>query len=82
MMLILRRYASSDFHAVWALHQLASQISGVPTRASYFSDLPHIESIFLNSGGEFVVGEYDGQVVATNLVRASFSPVASEADLR
>jgi ribosomal protein S18 acetylase RimI-like enzyme len=64
MTLVLRRYEPSDLQVVWALHQLASQGAGVPTPESYFSDLQDVEFAFLNSGGEFVVGEYQGQIVA------------------
>jgi GNAT superfamily N-acetyltransferase len=64
MSLVLRRYEPSDIQAVWTLHQLASQEAGVPTPAPYFSDLHDIESAFLNRGGEFVVGESQGQIVA------------------
>jgi ribosomal protein S18 acetylase RimI-like enzyme len=64
MTLVLRRYKLSDFQAIWALHQLASHVAGVPTPEPYFSDLHDIESAFLNNGGEFVVGEYQGQIVA------------------
>jgi GNAT superfamily N-acetyltransferase len=50
--------------AVWALHQLASHIAGVPTSGAYFSDLQQIESTFLDRAGEFIVGEYAGPLVA------------------
>jgi ribosomal protein S18 acetylase RimI-like enzyme len=64
MTLVLRRYKPSDVQAVWALHQLASQVAGVPTPEAYFSDLHDVESACLNASGEFVVGEYQGQIVA------------------
>jgi ribosomal protein S18 acetylase RimI-like enzyme len=64
MMLVLRRYEPSDLQAVWALHQHASQVAGVPTPEPYFSDLHDVEGAFLNRGGECVVGAYQGQMVA------------------
>jgi GNAT superfamily N-acetyltransferase len=64
MTLVLKRYEPSDLQAVWALHRLASQGAGVPTPEPYFAELHDIESAFLNSGGAFVVGEYEGQIVA------------------
>jgi ribosomal protein S18 acetylase RimI-like enzyme len=64
MTLVLRRYEPSDLQAVWALHQLASQVAGVPTPEPYFSDLHDVEAAFLNHGGEFVVGDHEGHVVA------------------
>jgi ribosomal protein S18 acetylase RimI-like enzyme len=64
MTLVLRRYEPSDLQAVWGLHQRASHVAGVPTPEPYFSDLHDVESTFLNSGGEFVVGEYKGHIVA------------------
>jgi hypothetical protein len=63
MILVLRRYEPSDLQAVWALHQLASQVAGVATPEASFSDLHDGESAFLDSGGEFVVGEYEGHIV-------------------
>jgi len=69
MTIALRRYEPSDLQAVWALHQLASQVAGVPTPELYFSDLHDVESAFLNSGGEFVVGECQGYIVAMGGLR-------------
>jgi GNAT superfamily N-acetyltransferase len=64
MTLVLRRYDPSDSQAVWALHRLASEVAGLPTPEQYFSDLHDVESTFINSSGEFIVGEYKGQIVA------------------
>ena len=63
MILVLRWYEPSDLQAVWALHRLASQVAGVPTREPSSSDLHDVESAFLNSDGEFGVGEYEGHIV-------------------
>jgi ribosomal protein S18 acetylase RimI-like enzyme len=63
-MLVLRRYEPSDYQAVWALHQLASHVAGVPTPEAYFSDLHQIESTFFKRGGKFIVGECAGHLVA------------------
>ncbi len=63
-MLIQRRYKKSDLDCILALHNLASEEIGVPTPDSYFSDLHQIEEVFLNNDGEFVVGEYEGRIVA------------------
>src|SRR5688572_8911924 len=69
MELTLRRYTASDSQAVQALHRLASQAAGVPEPEGYFSDLDDIEARFLKSGGEFIVGEYAGRIVAMGGVR-------------
>jgi ribosomal protein S18 acetylase RimI-like enzyme len=69
MTLVLRQYEPSDLQAVWALHQLASQVAGVPTPEPYFWDLHDVKSAFINSGGEFVVGEYQGHIVAMGGVK-------------
>ena len=34
-------------------------------------DIRHIEEVYLQSGGEFLVGEYDGQVVAMGALKRS-----------
>ncbi|HLV98857.1 MAG TPA: GNAT family N-acetyltransferase [Ktedonobacterales bacterium] len=64
-MLNIRRYQSSDSDIVWKLHNDAM----VPTGAhlgndSWYDDVLHIDEVYLQNGGEYLVGEYDGQVVA------------------
>ncbi len=80
--LVLRRYEPFDLQAVWALHQLASQVAGVPTPEPYFSDLHDVEAAFLNSGGEFVVGEYQGQIVAMGGLKRTAGDRAEIARMR
>ncbi len=58
---------------------MCPDISGVHASERYFADLKQIELQFLNSGGEFVVGEHEGQIVAigglkkTSAVRAEIT---------
>jgi ribosomal protein S18 acetylase RimI-like enzyme len=82
MMLMLRPYEPSDLPAIWALHQLASQVAGVPTPELYFSDLQNIESAFLTNGGTFVVGEYEGQIVAMGGLKRTASDRAEITRIR
>lgn len=60
----LRRYRPADHERVLKLHDepmraLGEFIDGVPD-----SDVSDIKRSYLDSGGEFLVGEYDGRIVA------------------
>jgi GNAT superfamily N-acetyltransferase len=59
----IRQYRTSDLDRVWALHGVAVKDIGAEAPDSYFADLKQIEAAFL-MGGEFVVGEYGGTIVA------------------
>lgn len=62
----LRRYRPDDRDAVWAVHERAFRASALPfvEEAPIDRDLRHVESAYLESGGEFLVGEIDGEMVA------------------
>lgn len=68
-MLAVRQFRSSDYESVWDLHRLAVDGIGVSAPESYFADLNEIESAFLNNRGDFVVGEYEGKIVAMGALR-------------
>jgi ribosomal protein S18 acetylase RimI-like enzyme len=64
-MLTIRRFQSADHDAVWHLHKLALQESGAfVENGPWDEDLHQIEATYINKGGEFLVGVYEGQVVA------------------
>jgi ribosomal protein S18 acetylase RimI-like enzyme len=64
-MLKIRRYRASDHDAVWDLHNLAlNQVGAHGGNGSWDEDLHHIESVYLEAGGEFVVGTIGGRIVA------------------
>lgn len=69
--LTVRRYKSSDHDAVWNLHVLAlnstEQIRHIA--GPWDDDLHAIEDVYLNSGGEFLVAEVAGALVAMGALR-------------
>ena len=69
-MLTIRRYQDADREAVWALHNTALLDVGVhPGSGEWDADLRDIPGEYFDRGGEFLVGELDGQVVAMAGVR-------------
>lgn len=61
----IRRYKPSDNQTVWQLHRLGLAEIGInPSPNSFFErDLNDIENIYLREG-DFLVGEFEGRVVA------------------
>ncbi len=62
----IRRYEPRDAETVWDLHVRALGDAGAYDEeyAHLDADLRRVEATFLESGGEFLVGEVDGDVVA------------------
>ncbi|MFP4053687.1 MAG: GNAT family N-acetyltransferase [Phycisphaerae bacterium] len=61
----LRRYEPGDHDSVWHLHNLALQDVGAHGgKDDWDDDLHHVEEAYLAGGGEFLVGEADGRLVA------------------
>lgn len=69
--LTVRRYKSSDHDAVWNLHVLAlnSTEQSRHIAGPWDDDLHAIEDTYLNSGGEFLVAEIAGVLVAMGALR-------------
>ena len=64
-MFSLRRYAAGDLAAVEDLHVFAIQQAGAYLgRGPWDDDVYAIEEVYLNNQGEFLLGEWDGMVVA------------------
>lgn len=60
----IRRFQDNDKSAVFALHQLAMENAGGYLPGPWDSDFESIQQIYLSGGGEFLVGEIDGEIVA------------------
>lgn len=62
----LRRYEPSDADRVWTIHEEALRASSIEfvEGAPADEDIRTIEERYLGAGGEFLVGEADGTVVA------------------
>jgi GNAT superfamily N-acetyltransferase len=69
-MLNIRRYQSTDRDTVWKLHNDAIGPTGAHLGAdSWYDDMLHIEEIYLQNGGEYLVGEYEGQIVVMGALK-------------
>lgn len=68
-MLTIRRYQADDHDQVWHLHKLALLASGAYAESGpWDDDLHHIEEVYINSGGEFLVGLCEGVIVAMGAI--------------
>jgi ribosomal protein S18 acetylase RimI-like enzyme len=71
-MLTIRRYQHADHDDIWRLHKLALLESGAYAESgSWDDDLHHIEDVYINGGGDFLVGLYNGQLVAMGALLTS-----------
>jgi len=62
----IRQYKSSDKEVAWELHRLGLEEIGVQVDPcdGWSQDMHKIEEVYLK-GGDFIVGEVEGRVVAT-----------------
>src|SRR5262245_27405544 len=68
--LTIRRYLPEDWATVIDLHKMAlQQVGGYSENARVDADLDHIEEVYIQDGGEFLVGEYDGRLIAMGALR-------------
>ena len=72
-MLNIRRYQPSDHAAVWELHKTALVAAGAYSPGATDPDLNQIEAVYLNNGGEFLVGTIQDRVVAMGALRRTDS---------
>lgn len=68
-MLEIRRYIDTDHDDVWDLHILGLQTVGAYLgNGPWDNDLHNIENVYLNNRGEFLVGTYEGRLIAMGAV--------------
>jgi len=76
-MLEIRHYVSSDYDDVWNLH-----VSGLQKVGAYLGDGPwdndlhNIEDVYLHNRGEFLIGVYEGRIVAMGAFRKTTTELA------
>lgn len=72
----IRRYQTTDYQAVWRLHNVALDAADAHAgNGAWDDDLHQIESVYLDNGGEFLVGIHRGRIVAMGaLERESSRP--------
>lgn len=74
----IRQYQPNDHEAVWRLHAVALRAAGAHAgHGSWDDDLHQIEAVYLDRGGEFLVGVHHGQVVAMGALKKT-SPERAE----
>ena len=74
----IRRYQPTDYEAVWRLHTVALHATGACAgHGPWDDDLHKIEAVYLDKGGEFLVGVYHGQIVAMGTLKKT-SPERAE----
>lgn len=66
----IRRYQPTDRDVVWALHEEAlSAVGAYVGPGPWDEDLHAIEAVYLDAGGEFLIGVVAGQIVAMGALR-------------
>ncbi len=74
----IRRYQPTDYEAVWQLHTVALQATGSYAGSGpWDEDLRQIEAVYLDDGGEFLVGVHRGRIVAMGALKKT-SPKRAE----
>ena len=69
-LLTIRRYDERDREAVWLLHNIALQRVGVHLgNGPWDDDLKQIREVYLDQGGEFLIGQYQNKLVAMGALR-------------
>ena len=69
-MLEIRRYEAADHDAVWELHNLALNLVGAHGgNGAWDDDLHHVAQVYLEDRGEFLVGTWEGRIVAMGALR-------------
>lgn len=82
-MFTLRRYTPADQEAVEQLHVLALRQTGAYLgRGPWDDDVYAIEDAYLNNGGEFLVGECDGLLMAMGALKRTNSERAEVKRMR
>lgn len=73
-MLEVRRYQANDYDLVWTLHRVAlQQVGAYLGDGPWNDDLRDIENHYLRNLGEFLVGQFQGQIVAMGAFRRTDS---------
>ncbi len=75
--LVLRRYREADRDAVWELHNLAlHEVGAHGGQGGWDDDLHEIQTEYLDAGGEFLVGQCEGRIVAMGALLGESEDVA------
>lgn len=81
--LLIRRYQPVDQPAVWQLHDLALHSANAHAGdGPWDQDLHQIEDVYLQNGGEFLVGFCDGRLVAMGALKRTTAELAEVKRMR
>lgn len=73
----IRKYESSDHDAVWELHNIGLNQTGTNLgNGKWDDDLHHVEQVYLQNDGEFLVGLVDNQLIAMGALKKTSSILA------
>ena len=73
----IRRYIESDHDEVWNLHNLAlNEVEAHGGNGPWDDDFHHVATVYLNNGGEFLVGICEGKIVAIGALMKVTSTLA------
>lgn len=79
----IRRYTERDHEQVLRLHVLGLKQAGAHKgEGPWDDDLYGIEASYLNARGEFLIGEYEGQVIATGAIKPARDGLAEVKRMR
>src|SRR5689334_17990068 len=81
MKLDIRRFEKNDENAVFDLHIRAITPTGAHLKSSD-EDFKNLESIYIENGGDFLVGMIDGKIVAIGGLRKISNSVAEITKIR
>lgn len=74
----IRRYQPGDWQNVWELHIIAmQQVGAYKGEGPWDDDLNHIDDIYLQTRGDFLVGIFDGRLVAMGAFKQT-TPASAE----
>lgn len=62
-MITIRRYSVMDHDEVWRIHLLAVGEAGVEPTHHHYNDIYQIKELYLDKGGDFLVGTNPGETV-------------------
>ena len=66
----IRQYRPGDKEAVWHLHNLALEGTGAHLgNGPWDDDLRNIEKVYIDNGGDFLVGDFEGTLVAMGALK-------------
>src|SRR5437870_887208 len=69
-MLAIRQYREDDQALVWSLHNEALEKTGAHAgKGPWDDDLLEIRKCYIDSGGEFLVGTLEGEIIAMGALR-------------